>query len=376
MAARCRTHPEEAQLKEQDSAGNTILHWACRNHFPPEYRAYRAEPPPAELFVVEAILLACPELVRIPMEQMALPLHMACFFQTSSDIVRALVQAYPPAAEIFMHIEQRYHRLPLHALCNEGGETDSIRAVLEVREGAVSTRVKDESGHNAMETLAFRGFNAEISSLVDELRLSCKQDVLHASHNGRRYYQSNKTTVLLERIQRTGFWRKVEVLALAEYTQQPIAPGNQSLVNWPNTTIIRIFLSLQYCPAVAMEIACILRPKALMEKDELGDLPLHIATRQSCDQLIEKVLDAHPLAAAIPDASGALPLQIYIRRRRVKSWRPLTTKLIIVFPSAARNLNLDRRLYPLLWSRLNSAEERTAFFLSIQSCVDAFVETK
>ena len=365
-ALRCQTHPEEAQLKEQDTSGNTILHWACRNHFPPEYRRNKAEAPPAVLFVVEAILQACHELVMIPMAEEALPLHMACCYNASSDIVRALVQAYPPAAGITLTIKIRSyaHYAPLHFLCDDGGKTDSIRAVLEVQEGALSTRFKDHYGVNPMERLSLFGFNEEISSLVDELRQVNQQDVLDIV----------QADLLRKRIRGTEFWKKVELLALAEHNQVPILPGRRLSMHQSNTTVVHIFLELQFCPIVVFEIALFFVPKALMQKDVVGDIPLHIAARRSCDELIQEILRAQPLAAAIPDASGVLPLQICIQR--VKSWSPLLKELIVAFPSAVRNLNLDLRLYPLLWSRLNSAGDRkglTAFFLSIQSCVDAFV---
>ena len=337
------------------------------------------EPPRQELYVVEAILRACPELVSIPMSQGGLPLLMACFYKASSDVVRTLVQAYPPASVMAIHLKTRCHFLPLHALCKKEGETDSIRAVLEVPEGAASTRIKDSGGRNPMSMLDSCGFDNEIDLLVKELRQFDRQDVLDAMHNDRPNNRRNDIKLVLERIQRTGFWRKVELLALAEYTQQPISPGNQSLLNQSTTTIVRIFLSLQHCPRFAMEMACILRPNSLMQKDELGDLPLHIATRQLRDELIQKVLQAQPLAASIPDASRALPLQLYTTQRRVRSLKSLVRNLILAYPPAVRHLNLDYRLYPLLWSRMNSRwkqEEQTALFLMIQSCPDIFTVSK
>jgi ankyrin repeat protein len=380
VARRCETHPQEARLKEQDTAGNTILHWACRSHFPPEYKGYMAEPPRQELYVVEAILRACPELVSIPMSQGAFPLHVACHYNASSDVVRTLVQAYPPAAAMAIHLKALSHYLPLHLLCEEQGETDSIRAVLEVPEGAASTKINDARGRNPMSIFDSCGFDNEINPLVKELRRFDRQDVLDAMHNDRPNNRRNEIKLVLERIQRTGFWRKVELLALAEYTQQPISPANnQSLLNQSTTTIVRIFLSLQHCPRFAMEMACILSPNSLMQKDELGDLPLHIATRQLCDELIQKVLQAQPLAASIPDASRALPLQLYTTQRRVRSLKPLVRNLILAYPPAVRHLNLDYRLYPLLWSRMNSRwkrEEQTALFLMIQSCPDIFTVSK
>jgi hypothetical protein len=118
----------------------------------------------------------------------------------------------------------------------------------------------------------------------------------------------------------------------------------------------------------------------LLKKDGNGDLPLHLATRGKCDRMIREILNAQPLAAATPDGTGALPLQIYLDRSDVQSWSPLVKKLIGAYPPAVKRLDLDRRLYPLLWSRLNRhpiirnpSRDLDTLFLSIQSAPDVFV---
>jgi ankyrin repeat protein len=178
-----------------------------------------------------------------------------------------------------------------------------------------------------------------------------------------------------------GFWEKVELLAIAEYTQQPLAPVEQLGIPQSTTTVVHALLGLKHCPPPVLEFACFLMPHALLQKDDHGDLPLHIAARNSCDDMIQDILEAQPLAAAVPDATGSLPLQLYVGRRHVPSWNALMKAFIVAFPSAVEHLDLDRRLYPLLWSRLNRrrpsmcnpSEDLDSLFLSIQSALDTLI---
>jgi hypothetical protein len=208
-----------------------------------------------------------------------------------------------------------------------------------------------------------------------------KPNAMDLQDDGQRQDQSMETKLLLERIQTMGFWEKAELLALAEYTQQPIAPIDQPPGSQPKTTVVHALLGLQHCPPAVLEFATFLIPQALLQKDDQGDLPLHLASKRSCDDMIQDILEAQPLAAAMSDANGAFPLQIYVGRRDVQRWNPLIKKFLVAFPLVVESLNLDHRLYPLLWSRLNQrasinkpSEDLDALFLSIQAVVHTVVD--
>jgi hypothetical protein len=370
VAHRCETHPHEAQRKEQDVHGDTILHWACFG-----------SPP---LYVVEAILRVCPELVTIPNGKGLLPLHTACCYRASSEVIRALVQAHTPSAgRIVDSTTEQGGSTPLHLLCDYGCRTDSLRAVLESPEGAASTQRNDRIYcRRPLEILNERKNMNEFHSHLAELRRLTQRNpnALHLTEDGQRQDQTMETKLLLERIHTMGFWEKVELLAIAEYTQQPLAPVEQLGIPQSTTTVVHALLGLKHCPPPVLEFACFLMPHALLEKDDHGDLPLHIAARRSCDDMIQDILEAQPLAAAVPDATGSLPLKLYVGRRHVPSWNALMKAFIVAFPSAVEHLDLDRRLYPLLWSRLNRrpsicnpSEDLDALFLSVQSALDTLI---
>ena len=372
VAVRCQTHPDEVKSKEQDEGGLTILHWACRGatlEFP--------RLPPV-FFVVEAILLGCPELAMIRNSNGMLPVHLACGYALSSDIIRALIQAYPPSAGMVIDSDQLKVTgvAPLHLLYrnkNKKINTDSVRAVLECSAGVASTRLKDKSGKTPMEIL---NDHSQAGNAYKYLNLLLRP-------RWRRGQQQDQVATepkaVIELIHETGFWEHVEWLALAEYTQKPMATRGHPCVVASRTTVFHALVSIWHVPHATIRLAPFLIPQTLMQKDEHGDLPLHLAIRGKGYRMIENILHAQPLAAAIPDGTGALPLQIFLGRSNVQSWgdpvikeelikKNIIKKLIHAFPPAVHCLGLDRRLYPLLLSRLN--RQPNTLFLSIQSAPD------
>ena len=380
VAQRCETHPHEVKCKEQDEDGYTILHWACRigGGDLKEQTRSRAHP---VLYVVDAILVGCPELVTIPNSEGVLPLHLACTCRLlSSGIIRTLVQAYPPSAG--MIVTSWGGKAPLHLLCERQCQTDSLRALLESPEGVASTRLKDNLGDTPMMKLDGPANAYTAYCHLAELQRLKRKPRMWRGQQRQDQITSIETKSLLDLVRATGFWEKVELLALAEYTQKPLAPRGGLCFESTTTTVFHSLVKIWHFPHATITLASFLIPQALMQKDERGDLPLHVAIRGKCDRMIREILNAQPLAAAIPDGTGALPLQIYLGRSHVQSWSPLVKTLIRAFPPAVKRLDLNCRLYPLLWSRLNrlpiirnpSAGDLNTLFLLIQSAPDAFLD--
>lgn len=363
VAFRCQTHPQEALTREQDVNGDTILHWACFG-----------SPP---LYAVEAILQACPELATIRNTKGLLPLHTACCYRASSDVIRTLVQAYPESAAMTIDTKaEQGGSTPLHLLCDYGCQADSLRAILETEAGAASTRKKDRIyRRTALQILNERKNLSEYHSHLAELRrLQGRNPGQPRLFDYEQSHENNfEIVLLLERIKTMGFWEKAQLLALGEYTRQPV-----TTIEPPNTTIIHALIGLRFCPSSILEMANFLMPQELLRKDENGDLPLHFAARCANDDVICDVLRAQPKAASLPNSDDLLPLQIYLQRDRRRSWNHVIQKLIIAFPLAIEHLDIDRRLYPLIWSRLArpsvsiGCNSLDALFLSIQGNPSCF----
>lgn len=363
VAFRCETHPQEVMLKERDSNGDTILHWACFG-----------SPP---LDVIEAILRTCPELATLRNHKGYLPLHTACCYRASSLVIRILVQVYPESAG--MTIESNTEQggsTPLHLLCDYGCQAASLRAILETDAGAASTQKHDWIyNRTALQILNERKNLNEFHSHLVELRRLKKRnpDALCLAEDGQRVDRSMETALLLERISSMGFWEKVQILALAEFTQRPVTTVEPTF-----TTVIHALIGLRFCPPAILDFASFIIPQELMRPDEQGDLALHFAARHSNDDVICDVLRAQTKAACVPDASGLLPLQIYLERDRKRIWNHVVHQLIVAFPLVIEHMDIDRRLYPLIWSRLGGmspiirSSNIDALFLSIQGNPSCF----
>ena len=347
IAFRCETHPQEILLKEQDFNGDTILHWSCFGS-PPSY-------------VIEAILETCPELARIRNRQELLPLHTACMYRASPDIIRALVQVFPESTGMSTSTGQSS---PLHLVCDYGCKVDSLLAILETESGAASSQRRDAIYHRTpLQILNERKNLNEFHSHLIELRRLKERNpnALVPSEDGERQDKSMETALLLERIRTMGFWEKAQLLALTEFTQEPVTS-----VEPVRTTVLHSLIGLNVCPPAILEFAGFMMPQELMRHDENGDLPLHFAARRSHNDVVSNVLRVETMAAGVPNASGLLPLQIYLEGDRNLSWNHVVKNLIVAFPLAIEHLEIDRRLYPLIWSRLTGTRDIDALFLSIQ----------
>ena len=356
VAFRCDTHPQEVLLKEQDTSGDTILHWSCFGS------------PPA--YAVEAILEICPELAAMRNYKGFLPLHTACCYRASAGVIRALVKAFPEGAGMVVEAAtEQGGSTPLHLLCDYGCHADSLRAILETEAGVKCSHKKDRIYRRTpLQILNERKNLSEFHSHLEELRrlASRNPDALVVLENGQLENYNMQTTLLLERIRNMGFWEKAQLLALAERIQQPVTTLQPT-----NTTVVHALITVQVCPPALLEFAGLLLPHELMRRDEHGDLPLHVAARCSSDDVICDVLRAEPKAASMPDADGAMALEIYLQRNPERTWNHVIKKLTVAFPLAIENLDLDRKLYPLIWSRLTTTtstgrENVDALFLSIQ----------
>lgn len=258
---------------------------------------------------------------------------------------------------------------PLHLLCDYGCHADSMRAILETKAGVMSSRTRDNIYlRTPLQILNERKNLNEFHSQLGELRRLQfrKPDALSVMENGESQDDSMETALLLERIRTTTFWEKTQLLVLAEYTLKPV-----TTLKPEDTTIIHALLGLKLCPPAILEFANMLSRNELMRKDINGDLPLHFACRCSHENIIRDILRAQPKAATVSDADGAPALKVYLERDRRRMWDHVIESLIIASPLAIEQLNIDRQLYPLIWSRLanremESADGIDALFLSLQ----------
>lgn len=340
---RCHTHPEEASAEYRDYLGDTILHWAAFG-----------KPPVA---TVQALLTACPDTARVANHRGLLPLHVACSYRASAAVITAILQAYPAAAAI----NDSSGSCPLHCMCDYGGDTGlgdsalAVAAILQCDAGMASVMMKSQRYHrrplyilNARKNLRDHQRDSE---RIRNTRL--RQRLIRKERREDWPEQVQLQHELLEVLEaevrpmeHTEFWRKVSLLAVAEYQHilaqdrkdittprlpfcllfEPENSEDASLKAEQQSTILHACVGNPDCPPALQEYATLLYEPHLSVPDDRGRLPLHLAAAtyslpsvETSSQLLIALLDACPEAARVRDKNGCLPLSLALRRQRQKN---------------------------------------------------------
>jgi hypothetical protein len=106
------------------------------------------------------------------------PLHYACERRPPAELVQRLVQAFPFAA---MTRAMPGGCLPLHIACTWGASPEVVKALLAADSGSV--RVKDELGNVALHSACFSGADSRIIEYLLEADI---KSVIARNHQGSR----------------------------------------------------------------------------------------------------------------------------------------------------------------------------------------------
>lgn len=342
LAHRSGTHPWEAGAEIVNSDGDTVLHWAVFGN-PPSY-------------VIEALLQACPDLVNAANSAGHLPLHVACCYRASVDTLRALIEVNPAT----LTVRNGSGSYPLHILCDSGCRPECLQVVLQYHQ-AVPLTITDQDrmyGRSPLYILNQRKNLATFGGQVEELR-RLRQHQRDAIQHG-NWTDSDQATleVKVREATETELWRKARMLILAEFTQyhqqQCFARRSRQCL-----TTVQACLGIDQCPPSLLEYAILAYSEEMTIPDENGNLPLHQVCsipvqRRDGQWLMLEVLDANVQAAKVLDGQRRSPLEMYLHSSRGSTvvWSEALRRLILAHPVALNNLQIDRRLYPLILERL------------------------
>ncbi|GKY91160.1 hypothetical protein MPSEU_000088800 [Mayamaea pseudoterrestris] len=275
---------------------------------------------------VQGILQLCPKLARVKNRAGYLPLHVACSYRVSANVLRCIIEAYPQAvAELTPQ-----HSYPLHILCDYGCEPDSILAILETEQGITTIFAEDQTFQRIPLCLLNERKNLHrFATLMKRLRLERDLDTNVLTSIG--------LVEAVEEAREDAFWRKVCWLVLAEYWRRPLRASDMN----DAASLLHAFVSsgANYCPSSLQECAMLVYADQAMSRDKFGRNALHMAAARGKMQLLEQVLDVNPNAASMRDDENQTPLQVALER--YASSRPsLQTllRLILADPAAPTDL--------------------------------------
>lgn len=349
IAFRCDTHPHEVSVAVVDERGDTALHWAVFG-----------KPP---IGAIQALIEACPALVSTKNRSGMLPIHVAASYRASGDVVRALVQAYPEGAGIPVPGK---NTCALHLMCDYGASLDSLRAVLESDAGVASLQTKDNIFQaTPLRILNLRKSMHEFHNTVSNIRkIRQKQEALREAISIKHAKVKDSLEALeqqLEIFRKDEFWQKASLLISTEYTNAIVHKDTDC-----QREILNACTSLwDQCPASLTELALLLYPEQLLQRDSQGRLPLHNAAQGSDITVLLDLLRTCPGAAKFRDARGCFPVQLAIQSGR--GWNDGVRQILRANVEALEVMDLHDHLYPRIWQKLQQDENANALFESIRA---------
>lgn len=270
---------------------------------------------------------------------------VAVSYRAGGDVIRALVQAHPEGAAG-----------ALHTACAIGCSADGIRAL--ANEHSVAQR-DGTFRQTPLELLNASKHMCRYHARLANLRhIRERQAVLRRSGASDTEADLERFEASVRReVEEWDFFDKAAVLIQTQYKGRALQVDEDETIQ-----IVHACADIANCPPSLLELAILLHPEQLLEQDEEGQVPLHIAIPTSC---CSDVIAACPEAARIVNHKGKYPLQIAVEVGR--TWNEGVGALVAIHPVVVEGLDLDERLYPLLWSKLHSVDTAASLYASIRS---------
>lgn len=313
--------------------------------------------------------------------------QVACSYRASSDVIRALVQAYPEGAKVKT---RRGGSTPLHLLCDYGCSVDAIRAILETSAGLESVLLEDTTFcRKPLYILLARRNLAQFNRSVADLRSNLTRQrqpptsnqnpaTLNRSNGGARQPQPQRQPQQQQQQRLLGaeappasnwpdvvppslceFWQKSALLVLAEHHVYRSSANSHPHGPLPpmdlldDSCVLHACLGIPVCPPSLIEFALLLHPEQMLIPDDEGRLPLHIAASKlnqdpSAKSILLDLVTACPQAAQHRDVHQRIPLELC----GASAWNESLARLVLAYPLGLAAMDFDDALYPRIWARV------------------------
>lgn len=343
---RCRTHPEEASADLIDARGDNILHWCAFGHPP--------------INTIETILAVSPQLAAVKNKQGQTPLHVACSYRASPDIVAAIIESYPEAAGM----ADASGSCPLHLLCDYGCSTESLRSVLQTTAGS-STVLKADRAYQRrpLYILNARKNLYEFQRWLKDTRDVRLRQVAIRQKMCADMEQIQQLEEIVDAHRNLEFWQKISLLLYVEYY------GCESIDDISDDQVLHAAVGVADCPPSLRELAIALNAHELLTPDKVGRLAIQVAIEQSRYDLVIEMLRLQPSVAQTRNRQGMLPLALAVRHFQCPSWEKGIGLLVELHPAALEEVELEDIFIPLVWSKISSV---CALFNAVRSRPNVF----
>jgi hypothetical protein len=300
-----------------------------------------------------ALLEANRSLARASNQSGRLPLHVACSYRASHEVVAALVEAYPEGAGM-PTISGAY---PLHLLCEHGCSVEVIQRILETEAGATRGILDKYPRYNCRPLeLLIRFMNVQQCQRILSTSRQARQrqrEIRHERVDGQQE-EFERLNASVAEFRRLEFWKKAAMLLLVEHTKEAVSCSLCIDELICGSALLRACVANPMCPPFLQEFALLLYDDQLAIPDDEGNLPLHIAASTGSWSVVRDLVNAYPGAAAVQNNNGDLPLAIILRRTDVR-WSGGLRLLLETNPTALGSEDIHRQLYPRVLARLASS---------------------
>eukprot|EP00978_Attheya_sp_CCMP212_P011226 scaffold27591_cov50-Attheya_sp.AAC.1 len=361
---RVSTHPHELDKAVCPKTGDTALHWACIGRPP--------------LHSVQAL---APKQAHLLNHKQMYPLHVACDYRASPEVLGELTRTFPDAAGTV----DATGRYPIYTILTSSHViTDrlvqSVEAVLDAspdgaflgcgcidpRDGLSplqylhstfrcdSSDLQQQQQEDWYERLHRKDPLTErqwhLATMLMKAEYKFLQKKRHANHDGMTKNKNNYYPA--KRIKDDG---EHDLIGLGV-----VRPANATF-----ECLVHASLEIRNCPIDFIKLAIHCFPDQVHETDCYGNLPLHIAATNikmnhpdhnnpCCRSLMRTLIDAHPMALLTENQQGLIPLAAAIQENNTN----VAFFLLQSNPAAVETLNLDVRLYPTLLAHISCPNER------------------
>jgi len=313
------------------SSSPTDVNWRDKNNNSALHLAVTFKPP---LNAIIVLVASSPDIIKMKTSKGETPLHLACSKGASPEVISYLIESYPGAVSI----KDSNLRTPLHSACSTTSTSGMvISALLNAHPSTVDD--KDSGGKTPLKLLQ-----------------ECHEHVLSSRPISNttayflRYANTKSPHLLIHRSPISLCWDSISQVLMATYHKKPMFP----VLGRETPQVLHAAAAFPECYSGFFQMALKVYPQQAKEKDENGNLPLHIVASTPSqfhfDDVISALLTLYPDAAKIPNDSGVLPLKIAIDANM--KWGDGVKRIIDCNPEGFAAMAFDNKHYPEILARL------------------------